>query len=469
MKKFVALALFAVMVLALIPVANAAAPGTTAFFVSKAEFDQYADDASKLTFINTTKDGATFKASVPAADLKISYASKYDAEGKAYYYLMIPIPAEIDVTTNNIENVKLNGEKVLFGNLTFNGKFYKVGYADVANGFNKTFTWTATSETANTTVKYTVKLDVTQPAAPLSAMKYNISGKGDGYSISTKNGVVFVDFAPFYLAATNKLNNQLDAVLTLTVDGKNPIPDKEFGYLDIEYYFFNVPNGNYVSDYAYKNTDTIKIKAPSLAWMLGFYYGNDDAAELDFLYSDDVRMNIDLDTSKGTYHADGIKVVYRIVDVGDPKGILFTDGATKNVTLGDTFTLPVEGKEATLMTGVQYMLLDPMAGNVLIDKGDGSFFAVKAGTQYVRANFTWMGQLYSATIKVVVTEEPATTAYYVVCRALNVRKGPSTSYGKLGLVYRNDVIDVISVSNGWAKIWYKGAEAYVSFKYIDKK
>ena len=52
---------------------------------------------------------------------------------------------------------------------------------------------------------------------------------------------------------------------------------------------------------------------------------------------------------------------------------------------------------------------------------------------------------------------------------LNVRKGPSTSYSKLGSLSKGSKVSVISESNGWTKILYKEQEAYVSSMYLDSE
>lgn len=49
---------------------------------------------------------------------------------------------------------------------------------------------------------------------------------------------------------------------------------------------------------------------------------------------------------------------------------------------------------------------------------------------------------------------------------LNVRKGPSTKYAKIGSLKNGTIVNVISVSNGWAKINYNGTVAYCSASYL---
>ena len=58
--------------------------------------------------------------------------------------------------------------------------------------------------------------------------------------------------------------------------------------------------------------------------------------------------------------------------------------------------------------------------------------------------------------------------HYVVCRALNVRKTPSTKLPRVGLLQRGEQVQVLSVENGWAKIAFNGGEAYVSAGYLSK-
>ena len=60
------------------------------------------------------------------------------------------------------------------------------------------------------------------------------------------------------------------------------------------------------------------------------------------------------------------------------------------------------------------------------------------------------------------------TTMYVTCRTLNVRKGPGTSYGKVGTLSRRTKVEVYSIENDWAVIMYNGHLRYVSAKYLSK-
>lgn len=58
------------------------------------------------------------------------------------------------------------------------------------------------------------------------------------------------------------------------------------------------------------------------------------------------------------------------------------------------------------------------------------------------------------------------TKYVKATVGLNVRKGPSTDYSKLGKLSYGSSVKVLSISNGWAKINYNGGIAYVNNSYL---
>lgn len=61
----------------------------------------------------------------------------------------------------------------------------------------------------------------------------------------------------------------------------------------------------------------------------------------------------------------------------------------------------------------------------------------------------------------------STSSYKVTAKSgLNVRKGPGTSYGKLGALSYGSTVEVISTEGGWSKITYSGQTAYVSASYL---
>ena len=63
--------------------------------------------------------------------------------------------------------------------------------------------------------------------------------------------------------------------------------------------------------------------------------------------------------------------------------------------------------------------------------------------------------------------DSAAKSYKVTAKSgLNVRSGPSTSYGKYGALVCGAELQVEGIENGWAKVSYNGKTAYVSASYI---
>ena len=54
-----------------------------------------------------------------------------------------------------------------------------------------------------------------------------------------------------------------------------------------------------------------------------------------------------------------------------------------------------------------------------------------------------------------------------VTENVNVRKSPSETGEKIATAYRGEQYELIEVTNGWCKITYKGAEAYVKADYVE--
>ncbi|WP_426350319.1 SH3 domain-containing protein [Alloiococcus sp. CFN-8] len=52
--------------------------------------------------------------------------------------------------------------------------------------------------------------------------------------------------------------------------------------------------------------------------------------------------------------------------------------------------------------------------------------------------------------------------------SLNVRTGPGTNYGVLGSLKKGETISVKSISNGWAKVSFKGKTGYCSKEYLEE-
>lgn len=55
--------------------------------------------------------------------------------------------------------------------------------------------------------------------------------------------------------------------------------------------------------------------------------------------------------------------------------------------------------------------------------------------------------------------------YTVTASVLNVRKGPSTDYAKVSMVYSGNIVEITEISNGWGKI---GEDKWISMTYVSE-
>ena len=98
---------------------------------------------------------------------------------------------------------------------------------------------------------------------------------------------------------------------------------------------------------------------------------------------------------------------------------------------------------------------------------------------YLGKNGNWIKVKYDGTTGYVYkdyvsgysssSDNKGITRYVNASVGLNVRKGPSTSYSKLGKLSYGKSVKVLSTSNGWLKISYNGRTAYVKSTYLQAK
>ena len=56
--------------------------------------------------------------------------------------------------------------------------------------------------------------------------------------------------------------------------------------------------------------------------------------------------------------------------------------------------------------------------------------------------------------------------YVQATEAVNIRKGPGTSYARIGWLEKGETVTLISVSGNWAKVNWKGTQCYLSLIHI---
>lgn len=69
----------------------------------------------------------------------------------------------------------------------------------------------------------------------------------------------------------------------------------------------------------------------------------------------------------------------------------------------------------------------------------------------------------------ICAQAGSSTPYVVEASSLNVRQKPSTDAAVIGKLSQGQVVEVMSISNGWAYIIYHKSFGYVSAKYLKKK
>lgn len=206
----------------------------------------------------------------------------------------------------------------------------------------------------------------------------------------------------------------------------------------------------------------------------------------------DGSQKLDKSTAKYTVENEGKEVIFKLETAGalyetkkydivmrdqikeaDPKGIYFAE-PTKTIAVGESFTPVVMGVATGKRVDAEIATGDRTDAQIVDVKDGKTVIGTREGVAYITASYEPAGVTkYETTgsMKIVVTAGPSippadtTTTYYVTCRNLNVRKGAGTSYAKAGMIHRGDAVQVVSISNGWAKL---ANGTYVCAKYIAK-
>ena len=120
-------------------------------------------------------------------------------------------------------------------------------------------------------------------------------------------------------------------------------------------------------------------------------------------------------------------------------------------------------KLGTLKNGAAITVLSVSNGWACIKYG--------TGTAYVNASYITYTDSATAAPTATATAAPTATAVVVRvatvnCSQLNMRASASTGASKLATLKRGATVNVISESNGWARILYNGKQGYVSAQYL---
>ena len=175
---------------------------------------------------------------------------------------------------------------------------------------------------------------------------------------------------------------------------------------------------------------------------------------------------------------------------GSKVNVIATSGGWSKINYGSTVGyvsndyLVNEGhtnNESTTGTTVKYV---KASGGLNVRKGPSTSYAkigkLANGSQVkvISTSGGWSKINYGSTVGYVSNDylvneghtnnesTAGTTKYVKANGGLNVRKGPSTSYAKVGKLANGSQVKVISTSNGWSKIESGNINGYVSDQYL---
>ncbi len=439
MKKTLAIVLALVLVLAMVPVSFAAKTTVT-------------DIDEALTIVVKDANLKTVKSVSDASKISFDYDGDFakirpdDFEAEAAYALIV-----VEGFKNADEDAvaKVNGKEIsekVLGKIQAGIKSYdpttgKVFFAVELpkGGLTAAYAITVESETEN--------------ASKVERMTITVAGKDtttagktelDGaVKVVSDNGTAYLVGNVFYIDYEKKADSLGDELTFTFADNKGAII-KEIAMATIDTLFAD----EYLDD-----GEVVRVIK--------------DAANID---GEEYKAVVE--TKNAIYKSPKFKFSVRTgIKPEDVKGIYFAD-YSKTIATGETYTPVVLGVANGL----------PVAAKIELEKGDPtkyiqiidekSIFGVYAGTTYIKATYEDPnGKNYeSYSMKLTVTGDAykAPVTKYVACRALNVRKGPGTSYSKVGLVYRGQEMKVLETAGGWSKVEYAGGIAYVCDKYLAK-
>lgn len=183
---------------------------------------------------------------------------------------------------------------------------------------------------------------------------------------------------------------------------------------------------------------------------------------------------ITVETQYGIYRKK-ILIKYRTnVERSDPKGVYFAQ-SSYTIGVGQILTPTYTTLQPVYHTLKPVLSVTSNYEKSVVDIQDGTIIGITEGTAYVLLTYTHYfsngtTNVYTDTAKIIVSGTyTGTNSYTVTASKLFIRSGPGTSYSKLGSYAKGAVIEVLEISNGWAKIQLSDySYAYVSASYIQK-
>ena len=383
------------------------------------------------------------------------------------------------------------------------------------------------NDTITETAKISVRMENTASyknakTAYISTITSELPKQMDAYIVGDK---IYLDFVGDYnswdgwfsenitIGFTDNNHDQFD-VVTWAYDVRD-VDDGKAYMRPVEYNTVNDRKGAKLSD----SEMTYEFKDGIAGKTLTFELETGSAIYETKEYEVVVRSNIKEADPKGIYFAESTKTIaigeqYTPVVMGVATSKKVDPDALKIGTGSDAQVLDVDGDTIIgTKEGVAYITAEytPAGGSTPYisssmkitvtakgatddddDDKDGKTYMVTASSLRVRSgagtNFSQIGSLKNgATVKVEsiangwaklenggyvsaqylaeVVDNGEAQTMYVTARTLNVRKGPGTSYAKVGTLSRGTAVQVVGFSGNWAKL---SNGYYVSTSYLAK-
>lgn len=464
MKKTLAIVLALAMVLCMIPAAFAAQTKTItdkSYTITVTSFGPMADGTQEPSVTEKAANSLTFK---------YDYENeKADVTGKFTENKKMAL-----VTITGFDADLLKADKVA---VTVDGKDLQVNagadYADAVNGTATSNPWTdhkavvfpveltkaGYSDTYLVTVKATVKdVEITE-TAKISLKLVNKADYKTGKTAVIKSISSNQDEMDAYIVGSKIYLDLSENDEATGLYGKT---------VDITFGDENGANFTKVT-WAYNPAKILKLdKEVKLDKSTATYYTAPENMDKK------TKLSFKLETADAIYETKEYTVIVRTnIKEADPKGIYFAE-STKTIKVGESYAPVVMGVATGKKVNAKILPGTKTDLQVIDIEDQKKVIGTKEGVAYITATYKPVGQTapYTASsMKIIVTEgevapaEGTTTTYYVTCRTLNVRKGAGTSYAKAGKLHRGDKVEVVSISNNWAKL---ANGTYVSAKYIAK-
>lgn len=457
MKKTLAIVLALAMVLCMIPAAFAA---TTQVITDK-NYNITVVDAGSNTKLGEATNANSVTAKYDYEAIKTVVTGKFTEDKKMALVKVSGFESLTEVTSVTVDgkDLKVNELAAYYNQVNYNGntvtfpvKLTKSGYTDsfVISVKGKTSGTNGIETTETAKISVTLKNTADYKNAKTAVIKSISSNQKemDAYIVGSK---IYLD-----LVESDKATGLNGKTVDITFGDENGA---------------NFTKVTWASDPA----KVLKlVKEVKLDKSTATYYTAPENLDKT------TKLSFKLETADAIYETKEYSVVIRTdVKEADPKGIYFAE-STKTIKVGESYTPVVMGVEtgkkvkAEIEYGTAYYGSTVKVNAQYIDLEDKkTVIGTQEGVAYITASYTTNnGVKYTASsMKIVVAGEAAevapagTTTYYVTCRTLNVRKGAGTSYAKAGKLHRGDKVEVVSISNNWAKL---ANGTYVSAKYIAK-